>query len=55
MELIVLNIGLELGFIPPKVFTMFVIMAIGTTVLTGPLLKWLLPRVGHAPSGGPEA
>ena len=55
MELIVLNIGLDLGFIPPKVFTMFVIMAIVTTVLTGPLLKRLLPRVGHPPSAPVEA
>jgi Kef-type K+ transport system membrane component KefB len=47
MELIVLNIGLDLGFIPPKVFTMLVIMAIVTTIMTGPLLKVLLPRAGH--------
>ena len=47
MELIVLNIGLDLGFIPPKVFTMLVIMAVVTTIMTGPLLKLLLPRVGH--------
>ena len=46
MELIVLNIGLDLGFVPPKVFTMLVIMAIVTTVMTGPLLKVLLPRAG---------
>ena len=55
MELIVLNIGLDLGFIPSKVFTLFVIMAIVTTVLTGPLLKWLLPRVGHPASAPVEA
>ncbi len=55
MELIVLNIGLDLGFIPPKVFTMFVIMAIVTTVLTGPLLKRLLRRVGDPPSAAVEA
>jgi Kef-type K+ transport system membrane component KefB len=47
MELIVLNIGLDLGFIPPSVFTMLVIMAIVTTIMTGPLLKVLLPRGGH--------
>jgi Kef-type K+ transport system membrane component KefB len=55
MELIVLNIGLDLGFIPPKVFTMLVIMAIVTTVMTGPLLKRLLPRAGHAVSADAEA
>jgi Kef-type K+ transport system membrane component KefB len=47
MELIVLNIGYDLGFIPQKVFTMLVIMAVVTTVMTGPLLQVLLPRMGH--------
>jgi len=55
MELIVLNIGLDLGFIPPKVFTMLVIMAIVTTIMTGPILKVLLPRTGHAIPHGVEA
>jgi len=47
MELIVLNIGFDLGFIPQRVFTMLVIMAVVTTVMTGPLLSSLLPRIGH--------
>jgi len=46
MELIVLNIGLETGFLPQKIFTMLVIMAVVTTVMAGPLLKLLLPRLG---------
>ena len=46
MELIVLNVGLSLGFIPQNVFTMLVLMAIGTTIMTGPLLRLLLPRAG---------
>jgi Kef-type K+ transport system membrane component KefB len=46
MELIVLNVGFSLGFIPRNVFTMLVLMAIGTTVMTGPLLRLLLPRAG---------
>lgn len=50
MELIVLNIGLSLGFIPEDVFTMLVIMAIGTTVMTGPLLQLILRRAGR-PAG----
>lgn len=41
MELIVLNIGLELGVLSPRLFTMFVIMAIATTVITTPVLDWL--------------
>ncbi len=46
MELIVLNIGLSLGFIPEDVFTMIVIMAIATTIMTGPLLQAILKRAG---------
>lgn len=38
VELVVLNIGYDLGVITPKIFTMFVIMALVTTVLTGPTL-----------------
>jgi len=43
MELIVLNIGLELGVISPVVFSMMVIMALVTTCLTSPLLRWIVP------------
>ncbi len=39
VELIVLNIGLDLGILSPRVFTMMVIMALVTTCLTGPLLS----------------
>jgi K+:H+ antiporter len=46
MELIVLNIGLSLGFIPPDVFTMLVLMAVATTAMTGPALQLLLRRQG---------
>ena len=55
MELIVLNIGYDLGFIPQKVFTMLVIMAVVTTVMTGPLLRVLLPRAGYVIPRGVEA
>jgi Kef-type K+ transport system membrane component KefB len=55
MELIVLNIGYDLGFIPQNVFTMLVIMAVTTTVMTGPLLRLLLPRAGYAVPVGIEA
>jgi len=55
MELIVLNIGYDQGFIPQKVFTMLVIMAVLTTVMTGPLLRALLPRTGHAIPLGVQA
>jgi Kef-type K+ transport system membrane component KefB len=55
MELIVLNIGFDLGFLPQNVFTMMVVMAVVTTVMTGPLLKILLPRAGHRTPVGIEA
>lgn len=38
MELIVLNIGFELGVLNAELFTMMVIMALVTTFLTGPAL-----------------
>ena len=43
-ELIVLNLGLELGVISPALFTMLVIMALVTTFMTGPALRLLDPR-----------
>ncbi len=49
MELIVLNIGLDLGVISPTLFAMMVIMALVTTLTTSPLLKWLAPDSLQAP------
>jgi Kef-type K+ transport system membrane component KefB len=43
MELIVLNIGLDLGVISPALFTMMVIMALATTMGTTPVLERLVP------------
>ncbi len=42
VELIVLNIGLDLGVISPTLFTMLVIMALVTTFMTTPILHLLL-------------
>lgn len=39
MELIVLNIGYDLGILSPKIFTMMVIMAVATTMMAGPILR----------------
>jgi Kef-type K+ transport system membrane component KefB len=44
MELIVLNIGLDLRVISPKLFAMMVVMALVTTIATTPLLHLLLLR-----------
>jgi K+:H+ antiporter len=39
MELILLNIGLQRGLITPTLFTILVLMAIGTTLMAGPLFS----------------
>jgi len=39
MELIVLNIGYEMGILPPPIFVMLVIMALITTFMTTPALS----------------
>ncbi len=52
MELIVLNIGLELGVISPTLFAMMVIMALATTVATTPILHALTRRNGAPASAG---
>jgi Kef-type K+ transport system membrane component KefB len=41
MELIVLNVGLDLGVISPTLFAMMVLMALATTLATTPLLEFL--------------
>lgn len=43
MELVVLNIGYDLGVLSPEIFAMMVIMALVTTFMTGPaldLINW---------------
>jgi hypothetical protein len=46
---------LETGFLPQKVFTMLVIMAVVTTVMTGPLLTLTMSRLGLAVAKAVEA
>jgi Kef-type K+ transport system membrane component KefB len=48
MELIVINTGYDLGVISQNVFTMLVLMAIISTVITTPGLRVWLPRAGIA-------
>ncbi len=50
MELIVIQIGLDLGVIGPQLFTMLMLMAIVTTVMTGPLLTLCDERKTRAPA-----
>ena len=44
MELVILNVGRELGVITDAIFAMMVIMALTTTALTTPILGWVYPR-----------
>jgi Kef-type K+ transport system membrane component KefB len=50
VELIVLNVGYELGILSPRIFAMLVLMALVTTFSTAPLLA-LADRLRkrHAP------
>ena len=45
VELVVLNIGFDLGVLSPVLFSMMVIMAFATTFATSPLLSLVIrPR-----------
>jgi len=46
MELIVMKVGLDAGVIGPDLFTMLMVMAILTTIMTGPLLTLFAGRGG---------
>lgn len=41
MELVILNVGLDIGVISPPLFAMMVLMALATTRMTTPLISWL--------------
>lgn len=41
MELVLLNIGLDIGVLSPALFTMMVLMALVTTFMTAPVLEWI--------------
>lgn len=50
-ELVVLNIGYDLGVITPQIFTILVIMALFTTLMTGPLLDLIQTIFKKEPAG----
>jgi len=54
VELIVLNLGYDLGILSPAIFAMMVLMALTTTIATGPLLalheRWTARRPTPAPN-----
>jgi Kef-type K+ transport system membrane component KefB len=45
IELVILNIGLDIGVLTRPLFSMMVVMAVGTTLMTTPLLSWFYPDV----------
>ena len=49
MELIVVNVGFQLGVIPSSVFFMLVVMAVVTTFMTSPILVRLIRGTGMEP------
>lgn len=51
MELIVIKVGLDIGVIGNNVFTMLLVMALVTTVMTSPLLTFFAGRSASAPQG----
>jgi Kef-type K+ transport system membrane component KefB len=44
VELVVLNVGMDLGILSPTLFSMMVTMAVATTMMTTPGLKLVLPE-----------
>jgi len=50
VELVALNIGYDLGILPPRIFAMMVLMALVTTFLTGPLLNLTNRRERDSPA-----
>jgi K+:H+ antiporter len=50
MELVVLNVGLDLGIISPTLFAMMVLMAVATTLPTSFLLPYLVQEASAAPA-----
>lgn len=52
VELVALNVGYELGIVSPELFTMLVLMALVTTLMTGPLLELLIPEELRAAARG---
>lgn len=55
VELVLLNIGLDLGVIAPPLFAILVVMAVVTTVMTTPLLALVFPRGRAHPELAPMA
>jgi Kef-type K+ transport system membrane component KefB len=53
VELVVLNVGLDLGILTPALFSMMVVMALVTTLMTSPLLHALNPSLAIKEQSAP--
>ena len=51
IELIVIKVGLDIGVIDNRLFTMLMVMAIVTTLMTGPLLSLFADKPSEEPDG----
>jgi Kef-type K+ transport system membrane component KefB len=54
MQLIALNVGLEAGIVNPSLFTVLVLVALITTLMTTPLLSWIERRESRSPLPTPQ-
>ncbi|HEX5633653.1 MAG TPA: cation:proton antiporter, partial [Gemmatimonadales bacterium] len=57
MELVILNVGLDLGVLSPALFAIMVLMALVTTFMTSPLLARIYPArlFASRPDGEPAS
>ena len=55
MELIIINIGLERGIIQPALFSILVLMAVVTTLMTSPVFEWVYGRHVKSRAGAEAA
>jgi Kef-type K+ transport system membrane component KefB len=54
MQLIALNVGLEAGIVNRSLFTVLVLVALVTTLMTTPLLSWIERRDARLPANTPQ-
>ncbi|WP_433537164.1 cation:proton antiporter [Micromonospora sp. CA-249363] len=54
MQLIALNVGLEAGIVNPSLFTVLVLVALITTLMTTPLLSWIERREARTRAAAPS-
>jgi Kef-type K+ transport system membrane component KefB len=56
VELVLLNVGLDIGILTPALFSMMVCMAVVTTCMATPLMDWggAKVQVAHAGYRAPE-